>query len=165
MADTSLNNKYFVKKLITDNWQDIATAFDGVKILSLKGFNEVGEAVNVFTQQWITSQKEDFMVTLKDANNKDLIIRKNVDLEMTFIAGTRYASNGDIYDDRTQEIYDSFVDYITRHGDFYIRSAYTGHYARVVCLQGVKVTTEKLHRVGQSYIMATATLHVLDAIQ
>lgn len=158
MAYTSLNNKYFIKKKATDTWQDIATTFDGVKILSITGFNEVGEAVNVYTQQWITSQEEDFMVTSSN------VIRKNVDLEMTFIVGSRYASNASPYDDETQTIYNTFVDYITKNGDFYLRSTYTNKIAHVVCLQGVKITTERLHRNAQSYIMATATLHVLGAL-
>ena len=156
-----LSNKYFVKRQESDSWQDVTTLFDGIKILSIKGFNEEGESVNVYSEQWINSQTEDFLVTTKDENDNDVVIRKNVDLEMTFIAGSRYSANGNV---DTQTVYDSFKDYICKHGDFYIKSSYSGKYAHVVCLKGIKPTTEKLHRGNNSYIMATATLHTLDSV-
>ena len=155
-----LSNKYFVKRQESDSWQDVTTLFDGVKILSIKGFNEEGESVNVYSEQWVNNQNEDFFVTTKDENDNDVVIRKNVDLEMTFIVGTRYSAskNAD-----TQASYDSFKDYICKHGDFYIKSLYSGKYAHVACLKGVKPITERLHRGLNSYIMATATLHMLDS--
>lgn len=154
-----LNNKYFIKKELQNTWNDVTTLFDGVKVLQISGFNEVGEAVNVYTAQWVNSQSEDFLVTTKDENNHDVVIRENVDLDMTFIVGTRYSANKNI---DTQSVYNAFKDYICKHGDFYIKSAYSGKYAHVVCLKGVKPTTEKLHRGNNSYILATATLHTLE---
>lgn len=154
-----LSNKYFVKRQESDSWQDVTMLFDGIKILSTKGFNEEGESVNVYSEQWVNSQTEDFLVTTKDENDNDVVIRKNVDLEMTFIVGTRYSANKNI---DTQSVYNAFKDYICKHGDFYIKSAYSGKYAHVVCLKGVKPTTEKLHRGNNSYILATATLHTLE---
>lgn len=157
----NLSNKYFVKRQESDSWQDVTTLFDGIKILSIKGFNEEGESVNVYSEQWVNSQTEDFLVTTKDENDNDVVIRKNVDLEMTFIAGSRYSASGNV---DTQNVYDLFKDYICKHGDFYIKSSYSGKYAHVVCLKGLKPTTEKLHRGNNSYIMATATLHTLDSV-
>lgn len=156
-----LSNKYFVKRQESDSWQDVTTLFDGIKILSIKGLNEEGESVNVYSEQWVNSQTEDFLVTTKDENDNDVIIRKNVDLEMTFIAGSRYSVSGNI---DTQTVYDLFKDYICKHGDFYIKSLYSGKYAHVVCLKGLKPIAEKLHRGNNSYIMATATLHTLDSV-
>ena len=156
-----LSNKYFVKRQESDSWQDVTTLFDGIKILSIKGFNEEGESVNVYSEQWVNSQTEDFLVTTKDENDNDVVIRKNVDLEMTFIAGSRYSANGNV---DTQTVYDLFKDYICKHGDFYIKSSYSGKFAHVVCLKGLKPTTEKLHRGNNSYIIATTTLHTIDSV-
>ena len=155
-----LSNKYFVKRNESDSWSDVTTLYDGIKILKIGGFNEVGEAINVYTEQWIDSQREDFLVTSKDSSGQPMVIRKNNDLEMTFIAGTRYSYGGNI---DTQTIYDTFIDDICNKGDFYIKSKYSGKSAHVVCLKGVKPTTERLHRGRNSYILATATLHCLDA--
>ena len=148
-----LGNRYFIKRRFSDTWVDITTLFDGIKVLSITGMNEIGEAQNVFTQQWIDSQEEDYLLAGKT------VVRANVDLTMTFIAGTRYSSNGSV---DTQTVYNSFVSYICDDGDFYIKSTYTGKSAHVVCLKGIKPTTERLHRGSSSYIIATATLHCLD---
>lgn len=147
-----LRNKYFIKRLQGGSWSDITTLFDGVRVLKLGGMNEVGEAVNVYTEQWVGSQEEDYMCV------GDVVVRKNVDLEMSFIVGTRYSSNRNA---DTQTVYDAFKDYICNHGDFYVKSAYSGKYAHVVCLKGISVVTERLHRGVNSYILATATLHCL----
>ena len=101
----------------------------------------------------MNSQVEDYFL----AGNG--VVRSNIDLDMTFIVGTRYSANKNI---DTQTVYDAFVAYVCDYGDFYIKSAYSDKYAHVVCLKGVKPTTEKLHRGNDSYIMATATLHTLD---
>lgn len=151
----NLANKYFVSRDGV-TWEDVTTKYDGVKVLAISGMNEKGEAVNVFTQQWVGSQEEDYQLV------GDKVIRANVDLEMTFICGTRYASNANV---DTQSVYDAFASYVCDNGDFYIKSAYNNKYAHVVCLKGVKITTQKLHRGTDSYIMATATLHCLDAPQ
>ena len=68
MANTELSNKYFVRKNTTDNWEDITTKFNGVKVLSIDGFNERGEAHNVYHEQWVSETKEDFLVATKDEN-------------------------------------------------------------------------------------------------
>ena len=154
-----LSNKYFVRKNTSDEWQDITTLFDGIKVLAVTGMNVVGDAVNIYTEQWINSQEEDYMVTTKDEQENDVVIRKNVDVEMTFIAGTRYSSGKNV---DTQTVYDAFVEYLCG-GDFYLKTMYSGKSAHVVCISGVKPTTERLHRGMSSYIMATATLHTLDA--
>lgn len=156
----NLSNKYFVKRQESDSWQDVTTLFDGVKVLSISGFNSEGEAVNVYSEQWVNSQEEDFLVTTKDEHDNDVVIRKNVDLEMTFIVGTRYSANKNV---DTQTVYDSFKDYICKNGSFYIKSAYVGKYAHVICLKGINPTAQNLHRGQNSYIMATVTLHTLGA--
>ena len=148
-----LGNRYFIKRRFSDTWVDITTLFDGIKVLSVTGMNEIGEAQNVFTQQWIDSQEEDYLLA------GETVVRANVDLTMTFIAGTRYSSNGSV---DTQTVYNSFVSYICDDGDFYIKSTYTGKSAHVVCLKGIKPTTERLHRGSSSYIIATATLHCIN---
>lgn len=154
-----ISDKYFVKLKESENWQDVTKLFDGINILQISGFNEKGDAQNIYTANWINSSKEDFMVTTQDEYDKDVVIRSNVDLTMTFVAGTRYSTNNNV---DTQTAYNNFVDYICNNGDFYIRSLYAGKYAHVTCLKGVKVTTEKLHRGIESYILASATLHTLD---
>lgn len=148
-----LSNKYFVKRHANNSWQDVTTLFDGIKVLSISGFNEEGEAQNVYTAQWIGNQEEDYFLS------GDTVVRANVDISLTFVAGTRYSRNRNV---DTQTVYDAFVDYICNLGDFYIKSSYSNKAAHVVCLKGVKPTTEKLHRGMASYIIATATLHTLE---
>jgi hypothetical protein len=152
-----LSNKYYIKRLLEDEWEDVTEAFAGVKILSIDGFNEKGDAVNVYNARWTDSQVEDMMVTTQDEHDNDVIVRKNVELQMTFICGARYGAQD------TQSCYSEFVKYIAQDGDFYIKSKYTGLEAHVVCLKAFKPTTQKLHRgSANSYIMATVELHTLD---
>lgn len=155
-----LSNKYFVRKKATDNWIDVTTLFDGIKILAISGFNDEGDATNVFTQQWVDSQAEDYLCTMQDNQGNDVIIRQNIDLSLTFIAGTKYSINKDV---DTQTVYDTFKNYCTKQGDFYVKSAYTNKSAHVVCLKSFKPTTEKLNRGINSYILCTIPLHTLDA--
>ena len=147
----NLANKYFVRKSSSDSWEDITTKFVGVKVLSIDGMNEIGDSVNVFTQQWVGSQVEDYYLS------GNSIIRSNVDLSVTFVVGERYGASD------TQTVHDNFINYMCNQGDFYIRSAYTCKYAHVVCLKGYKPTTQKLHRGNNSYILGTITLHTLSA--
>lgn len=149
----NLSNKYFVSR-DGETWEDVTTKFNGVKVLAISGIDVKGDALNVYTAQWVDSQEEDYYLV------GEKVIRSNVDLEMTFVCGTRYASNMVV---DTQDAYDTFVDYICNDGDFYVKSAYDDKTAHVVCLKGVKITTQKLHRGINSYILATATLHTLDA--
>ena len=157
--NTNLSNKYFVKRKLSDSWTDVTTLFNGLKILSIDGFNEVGDSVNVYTSQWVGSQTEDMMITKQDGHGNPIIIRANVDLTVTFVVGRRYAST--TIDEET--VYNSFVKYVCKDGDFYIKSAYVNEYVHVVCLKGFKPTTQKLQRGVKSYILATMTLHCLEA--
>ena len=150
--------KYYIKKSLTDEWEDISEKFMGVKILTLDGFNEKGESVNVYSEQWVGSQDEDFLVTTQDWQGNDVIVRKNIDLSLTFICGSRYGASD------TQNVHDDFIDFVTKHGDFYIKSNYMNKEAHVVCLKSYKPTTQKLHRgITNSYIMGTLELHSLTS--
>lgn len=150
------SGKYFVKRSLGDSYQDVTTLFDGISILSLSGFDEVGDSVNIFTQQFVDSQTEDFLVT-KVEQGRDVVIRKNIDIALTFIVGRRYTNK--LISERL--VYDAFVDYVT-NGDFYIKSVYANKEAHVICLKGFKPTAVKLNRGWGSYIMATIELHTLD---
>ena len=154
----NLTNSYFVKKSQSGNWEDIAFKFAGCRVLSIDGFNEKGDAVNVYNKQWVNSQVEDFLVTTQDALGNDVIIRSNVDLSMTFIISRRYARTA--IDEQT--IYDRLVSYVCNNGDFYIMSKYVNKSAHVICLKSFKPTTQKLNRGDKSYIMATIQLHCLE---
>lgn len=147
-----LSNKYFVRRTTSDAWQDVTTLFDGVKILALSGFNEVGDAQNIYTAQWVNSQTEDYMLV------DSTVVRSNIDLTMTFIVGTRFSASQNV---DTQTAFDNFKSYICDYGDFWVKSAYTNKYAHVVCLKGVQVITERLRRGQNSFILANATLHTL----
>lgn len=153
---SDLKNKYFVRKSESDSWIDVA--LDGVNILKISGMNEQGEAVNVYNEQWITSQEEDFLVTQTDELGHDVVIRKNVDISVTFILGRRYGSLID-----TKELHDGFINFMCNQGDIYIKSAYTGKIVHVICLKGYKPTVEKLHRGNNSFIMGTIEYHLLDS--
>ena len=158
MANNNLKNVYYIRKSESDNWEDITTKFAGCKVLAIDGFNERGEAVNIYNEQWIDSQQEDFLVAKTDALGNPVVVRKNVDLELTFIVSRRYTdSNID-----EQAVYDSLVSFICDNGDFYIKSAYVNKQAHVVCVKSFKPTTQKLQRGEKSYILATVSLHCLD---
>lgn len=146
-----LSGKYFVRKSASSAWEDVTTKFSGVKILSIDGFNEIGDAKNIYTAQWVDTQDEDYIL----AGNS--VVRANTDLSVTFIVGNRYGASN------PQAVHDEFIDYMCNQGDLYIRSAYTGKYAHVVCLKGYKPTTQRLHRGADSYILGTITLHMLNA--
>lgn len=147
----NLSNKYFVKKTAGGAWEDVTTKFAGVKILSIDGMNELGDAQNVYTAQWVNSQTEDYYLS------GGTIIRANVDISITFIVGERYGASN------TQTVHDAFINYMCNGGDLYVKSAYIGKYAHVVCLKGYKPTTQRLHRGASSYILGTITMHTLNA--
>ena len=152
-------NRFFVKNTQSGTFQDITTKFNGVAVLKLEGMLAKGEPVNIYTAQWIDSQQEDFMITTLDGSNNPVIIRKNVDLELTFIVRQKYAT-GTI---DVQTVHDNFVDYITG-SDVWLKSSYVGNkYVHCVCLKDYKPTTVKRGRGDNSYIMGTITLHCLDA--
>ena len=154
-----LSNKYFVKKSYRDEWTDVTSRFDGVKILTVGGLDELGDATNVFTQQWSESQVEDYVCVTKDGNGNDVIIRQNVDISVTFVISRRYSSTKNIDE---QTVHRSFIDFFCNRGDFYIMSMYVNKRAHVVCLKSYKPTSEKLNRGMNSYILGTITLHTLD---
>ena len=153
------SNRFFAKNTESGTFQDITTMFDGVAVLKLDGMLAKGEPVNVYTAQWIDSQQEDFMITTLDDNDNPVVIRKNVDLELTFIIRQKYAT-GTI---DVQTVHDNFVNYITG-SDVWLKSSYVGNkYVHCVCLKEYKPTMVKLGRGDNSYIMGTITLHCLDA--
>ena len=153
------SNRFFAKNTESGTFQDITTMFDGVAVLKLDGMLAKGEPVNVYTAQWIESQQEDFMITTLDDNDNPVVIRKNVDLELTFIVRQKYAT-GTI---DVQTVHDNFVDYIIG-SDVWLKSSYVGNkYVHCVCLKEYNPTTVKLGRGDNSYIMGTITLHCLDA--
>lgn len=82
--------KYYVKNSENGTYVDIGQMFDGVAILTLSGLSEKGEAINVYTEQWVNepSQREDFLIASPDGR----IIRKNVDIIMTFAVSRRYST-------------------------------------------------------------------------
>ena len=162
MGDYGLKGKYSYKS----NTMNAFSNFDsiaGVRVLSIDGFNERGEAVNVYTAQWIDSEVEDYVCTKQREVSgvmQDVIIRKNTDLNLTLIVSRRYASNESQVDE--QSTYESLISTICETGAIYLKSEYTGMQARVVCLKSFKPTAEKLHRGRNSYILATIPFHVLE---
>ena len=157
MNDSS--NRYFVKNTANGVFQDITTLFDGVAVLKVDGMLGRGKPVNIYTAQWVNSQREDFLITSTDSQNNPLVIRENVDISLTFIVRQKYAS-GTI---NVQSVHDSFVAYMTG-SDVWIKSAYLGNkYVHCVCLSEYKPTTIKFGRGNDSYAMGTITLHTLDA--
>lgn len=146
-------NKYFVKKEKEEEWADICSLFPSVNVLTINGINALGDAVNVYNEQWVNSKKEDYMVGAVDGK----IVRKNVDISLTFICGQRYGgSNTD-----TMTVYQNFVDYMCS-GDVYILSKYANKSVHAVSLKGCKTTTERLHRGKDSYIMGSIDFHLIE---
>ena len=155
------SNRFFAKNTESGTFQDITAMFDGVAVLKLDGMLAKGKPINIFTQQWLSNQKEDFLITTLDDNDNPIVIRENVDLELTFIVRQKYAT-GTI---DVQTVHDNFVDYITG-SDVWLKSSYVGNkYVHCVCLKEYKPATVKLGRGDNSYIMGTITLHCLDAPQ
>lgn len=152
-------NRYFVKNTSNGTFADITTLFDGVAVLKLDGMLAKGKPVNIYTAQWIDSQQEDFLITTLDGSNNPVVIRENVDLELTFIVRRKYATGAiDV-----QSVHDSFVSYMT-DSDVWLKSSYVGNkYVHCVCLKEYKPTTVKLQRGNDSYIIGTITFHTLDA--
>ena len=152
-------NRYFVKDTSNGTFADITTLFDGVAVLKLDGMLAKGKPVNIYTAQWIDSQQEDFMITTLNGSGNPVVIRENVDLELTFIVRQKYATRTI----NVQSVHDSFVNYMTG-SDVWLRSAYLGNkYVHCVCLKEYKPTTVKLDRGNDSYIIGTITFHTLDA--
>lgn len=158
-------NRYFVRSdSAGGGWRDVATTWKGCHILKVDGFEGRGKPLNVYTEQWINSQQEDCLVALQETSGgatRDVVIRANVDLQVTFIVSKKYTNA--LIDVRQQ--HDSFVDFMTS-GVIYIKSKYTEKEVKAVCLSEYKPTTEKLKRgLNNSYIIGTITLHTLDIPQ
>lgn len=158
---------YQVKNTESGTYQNIETMFPGVAILKVDGMLERGEPVNIYTAQWVNSQEEDFLITTRDIYDNPVVIRKNVDIEVTFIVKQKYASS--TIDVMTT--HDNFVDYMTG-SDVWIKSSYMNNkYVHCVCLKEYKPTNVKLHRtfndngrsIDNSYVIGTITLHTLDS--
>ena len=152
-----LTGKYFIKNTANGSFSDITTLFNGVRVLAVTGVAAKGKAVNVYHEQWIDSQTEDFMVT----SNNGTIIRENVDIEVTFLVHQRYTST--TIDVKTQ--HDLFVNYLTNK-DVWIKTAYQNNaIAHCVALDGYEPTTMKLQRdSSSSYALGTIKLHCIQAI-
>lgn len=155
----SSSGKYYIKNTSSGSFVDITTQFDGVAILKVDGLLAKGKPVNIYTAQWINEQEEDFVIPLIDNNQNVVVIRENVDIEITFIIRQKYAASTI----NVLSTHDTFINYLTS-SDVWIKSAYVGNkYVHCVCLSEYKPTTVNLDRGDKSYIMGTITLHCLDA--
>lgn len=157
---SNLTGKYFVKNTSGDSWQDITTKFQGVRILSITGMNAKGEPKNVYTEDWMYNDAEDFEIVMPDSSDAKQIIRKNVDINVTFAVRQKYVTNGSTIDVRN--VHDTFTAYMT-DTDVYLKSGYEdGMYAHCVCLKGYEPTLIKLQRGSNSFALGTITLHCLN---
>lgn len=148
-----LLQKYYVKSSQANSYSDVTTLFNGVNILSVAGLDDIGKAVNVYNEQWITSDQEDFLVT----TNNGVIVRENTNIKVTFIVGRRYANSAiDV-----QTVYDSFISFMTSK-DLWIASTYIGKETHCVALDGFEPKTIKYHRGVDTYILGEITLHQLS---
>lgn len=155
----NLYSKYYVKNTENGTFTDIATLFSGVVVLKVDGLNAKGEPINIYNAQWQNSQREDFMITNFDKSGNPVVIRKNTDIDITFIVRQKYANSQ--IDVLTQ--HDAFVNYMT-NSDVWIKSKYYGgKQVHCICLKEYKPTTQKLFRGDNSYMMGTITLHSLDS--
>lgn len=155
--NNELTGAYFAKNTPNGTFQDITTMFDGVRVLQVSGVAAKGKAVNVYHEQWLDSENEDFMIT----TNNGIIIRENVDIEITFLVHQKYATSA--IDVKTQ--HDQFVNFLT-NTDVWIKTDYQNNaVAHCVCLDGYEPTTMKLKRDNNAnYALGTIKLHCLDTV-
>lgn len=153
--------RYYVKKAASmEPYSDICTLFDGVAILKVSGLLAKGKPINIYTEQFLDSQEEDFMITDQDQYGNLIVVRENVDIEITFCIRNKYAGFPPIDLIAT---HDAFIRYMTR-SDTWVKTKYLGGKSvHCVCLKEYKPTTVKLDRGADSYILGTITLHALDA--
>lgn len=157
MNDSS--GRYYAKNTENGTFADITAMFDGLAVLKVDGMLAKGKPVNIYTAQWVNSQQEDFMITTFDNQNNPVVIRENVDIELTFIVSQKYAT----YSINVQSVHDSFVNYMT-NTDVWLKSSYMGNkYAHCVCQKEYKPTKISLGRGDKSYILGTIVLHTLNA--
>lgn len=156
-----LRNKYFAKNTANGTFVDLTTTFNGLRVLKVDGMLAKGQAVNIYNEQWVNSQEEDFMITTRDEYGNPIVVRENVDIDITFAVKQKYASGNTAID--VKQVHDAFISYMT-NSDVWIKSAYVNNeYVHCVCLKGYKPTIAKLQRGDNSFIMGTLTLHTLDA--
>ena len=154
-------NRYFAKNTESGSYTDITALYDGVAILMMTGLADRGKPVNIYTAQWIDNQTEDFLITTLDEEGNPIVVRENVDVEVTFIVRKKYATNKNGFD--VLSVHDNFVNFMT-NSDVWLKSSYLGNkYVHCICLKEYKPTTIKLDRGDNSYIMGTITLHTLEA--
>jgi hypothetical protein len=87
------SGKYFIKNALEANYEDVTSAFSGVCVLKAENICGKGKAVNLYNEQWVNSQKEDFLIAGEDGR----IVRANPDVTITFIVGRRYAATNGWY--------------------------------------------------------------------
>jgi hypothetical protein len=150
---------YYITNNLSQGYTKIDELFDGVRVLKIEGLLAKGKPINIYSAQWIDSSVEDFLITSEDEGGNPVVIRENVDIEITFIVGTKYASSTiDV-----QTVHDAFIDYITG-SDVWIKSDYMGgKAAHCVCLDEYKPTEVKMQRGTNTYILGSIKLHTLDA--
>ena len=156
MGRYGLTGKYAYKNN-EDDWTYF-NGISGVRVLSLTGIDERGDAVNVYNAQWVDSEQEDFII----AHEEEKIIRKNVDVQLTMIIGRRYTVGESINEQAT---YDAMITTLCESGDIYLWSGYLNKKVHVVCVKSFKPTTVHLHRGRDSYILVTIPFHVLEPPQ
>ena len=153
-----MENLYFIKFSQSGVYQDINSLVDGVRILKIDGLYGLGKPVNIYTAKWINDDEEDFLITKEDIRGNPIVIRENIDIEITFIV-----SNGSTYTN------DPFINVGANHDEFigllmgsdvWIKSDYSDKEVRCVCLEEYRPTTIKLKR-QKSYILGTIKLHTL----
>lgn len=156
---------YQVKNSSSGSFENIETMFNGLRILKMDGFLAKGKPINIYTAQWVDSQEEDFLITtISETTNTPIVVRENIDIEITFIIRKKYAQNPSVSFD-VLSVHDAFISYMT-DSDVWIKSSYVNNkFVHCVCLKEYKPTTQKLKRGDKSWIMGTITLHCLDAPQ
>lgn len=160
MPRTDLKGVYFVKNTQNGNFIDITTLVDGARILKVEGFNEQGQAKNVYTTSWVYDENEDFVIVMPNDTTPVKIVRECTDISITFIIKQKYATS--TIDVQTQ--HQALVEYFTST-DVWIKSGYANNkIAHCVCLKEYKPTTEKYQRGESSYALGTITLHNIEKI-
>lgn len=157
---SNLVGKYYVKNTSSGSWEDVATKFQGVRILSIEGMNAKGSPKNVYTEDWMYNDEEDFEIVMQDSSDTKRIIRDNVDLKITFAVKQKYVTNGTTINVRN--VHDTFVAYMT-NTDVYVKSVYEdGMHVHCVCMKDYSPTMMKIQRGQNSFALGTLTLHCID---
>ena len=159
-VNNELKRKYYVK-IGSGSYTDVTTLVSGVRVLSVTGFGSKGEPVNIYNEQWTDSQTEDVMITTLDEFDEPMVVRKNTDIEITFIVCDKYRSIDNTHIDVMTQ-HDTFVGYLTS-GIIYVKSLYTNRQVKCICKSEYTPTTVRLGRGSDnSYILGTIRLHTLE---